>query len=300
MASFEHERRSQQAASEYGKKFSSRNHAEQRFQSGLFAYFAGDYSRALGEFEIACETASQRSDHERFVEICSYILRILAEREEFKKIERIEARVLAIAGSVTLQSRVHSRIHYVLGICNCYQDSKHDQAMDRFRQAIDLAVSAGEKSALASPLYGAATVLYARGRFDEALKQLNRLEILLSCLHLPDLISASYLLRSMILRNRAIIEYPHHLPTASSERKKASSCETGPLPAKARRESNNALRDSGSDFAAAIDESLNVAWKAFDSLKHNPNLVLYLNTLCVLGSLFTLKQDFFRPVSTWI
>jgi DNA-binding winged helix-turn-helix (wHTH) protein len=217
---------------------------EHRFQHGLYAYYRGDYSEALIELEKVCENAASLGDHARFIETCGYVLRILAEHEEFARIKRIETRVLAILSTVDLPLRVQSRVMYILGICNCYQESQHDQAMNRFREAIDCAIQAEDKEALAAPLYGAATVLYARQRYDEALRQLDRLEVLLSCLQLRDLQSASQLLRSMILRNQNQNE-----------------------------------------------TALAAAWLAFDSLKEQPNLVLYLNTLCVLGTLYTAKGD---------
>jgi tetratricopeptide (TPR) repeat protein len=116
--------------------------------------------------------------------------------------------------------------------------------MNRFREAIDLAVVAGDKEALASPLYGAATVLYARGLYKEAINEMERLEVLLGCLSLPDLQAASRLLKAMILRKQG-----------------------------------------------EIDPALVAAWSAYDSLKLNPQLVLYPHILCVIGQLHHLKGD---------
>lgn len=222
----------------------SRGASDRRFQQGLFAYHRGDYTVALREFEKAGEAAAQADDHSRFVETCTFVLRILAEREEFERIQRIEDRVVAILAAADLPARLKSRAMYILGICACYQDTRHDQAMNRFRDAIDFAILSEDKEALASPLYGAATVLYARGRFDEALKELGRLDILLSCLALPELNSASRLLRSLILRNQG-----------------------------------------------HIDDALESAWSSYETLKHHPHLVIYLHTLCTLGTIYTLKGD---------
>ena len=223
---------------------SSRSSGDQRFQIGLYAYHRGDYTHALSHLEKACEIFARHGQHDKFIECCTYLLRILAEREEFGRIERIEERVLNILANVELRASLKSRVMYVLGICSCYQDSLHDQAMNRFREAIDFAVLGEDKAALAAPLYGAATVLYARQRYDEALMQLERLGVLMSCLSLPDIQSASHLLSAMIRRN-----------------------------------------------LGQVDQALESAWKAFDSLKNHPHMVLYLNTLCVLGTLYTAKND---------
>jgi DNA-binding winged helix-turn-helix (wHTH) protein len=228
-------------------KPSSRRTFDRRFEQGLFAYHRGDYSIALIELEKSCEAALISRDFPKYVEACTYVLRILAEREEFAKIDRLEQRVLKILSAKEtseLSPRLKSRALYVLGICSCYQESQHDQAMRRFREAIDFAMLGDDKEALAAPLYGAATAMYASQSYDEALRELDRLGVLLSCLKLPDISSASHLLRSMVLRNQGNLE-----------------------------------------------EALASAWKSFESLKHHPHLVLYLHTLCVLGTIFIKKGD---------
>jgi tetratricopeptide (TPR) repeat protein len=226
---------------------SHRRIAERRFEQGLFAYHRGDYSLALKDFEKSCDAALVSRNFPRYVEACTYVLRILAEREEFAKIDRIEQHVLKILAAADvseLSSRLKSRALYVIGICNCYQASRHEQAMRRFREAIDFAMLGDDKEALAAPLYGAATAMYAGNHLDEALRELDRLGVLLSCLKVPDITSASHLLRAMVLRNQGV-----------------------------------------------LDEALASAWKSFESLKHHPHLVLYLHTLCVLGTIYIKKGD---------
>jgi tetratricopeptide (TPR) repeat protein len=218
--------------------------ADRRFQQGLFAYHRGETKSALKEFEKACEVSKQQGDYTRYVEASTYLLRILAEREDFSRIETIETQVFSVLAMHELPVRLKSRVMYILGICSCYQDTRHDQAMNRFREAIDYAVASDDKEALAPPLYGAATVLYARGRYDEALKELSRLEILLSCLSLPELSATSSLMRAMIRRNQN-----------------------------------------------RLDEALEAAWAAYETLKHHPHLGIYLHTLCTLGTVYTMKGD---------
>ncbi len=223
---------------------SSRNAADRRFQQGLFAYYRGEYSTALREFSKVADATALSGDQARYVEACTFLLRILAEREEFAKIATIEIQVLDIVQTKALPAKLKSRAMYILGICSCYQEQRHEQAMNLFREAIDYAVASDDKEALASPLYGAATVLYARGRYDEALKELARLEILLSCLAMPELSATTHLLRSMIRRNQG-----------------------------------------------RLDEALEAAWAAYETLKHHPHIVLYLHTLVALGTIYTGKGD---------
>jgi tetratricopeptide (TPR) repeat protein len=222
----------------------SRTAIERRFQQALFAYYRGETKAALKDFEKVAELSKANRDDVRYVEASTYVLRILAEREDFSRIELIESQIFSVLTTRELPVRLKSRVMYILGICSCYQDTRHDQAMNRFREAIDYAVASDDKEALASPLYGAATVLYARGRYDEALKELARLDILLSCLSLPELSATSSLLRALIRRNQS-----------------------------------------------RLDEALEAAWSAYETLKNLPQLWVYMQTLVTLGTIYTLKGD---------
>lgn len=218
-----------------------------RMQKGVIAYHKGDYSIALAEFDKVATLSLAAGDTAMYLETCTYLLRILAEYEEFARIEGIEKTILKALESpeaAKLSSKLKSHALYVLGICNCYQENRHAQAMVRFRQAIDFAMIDEDRTTLAPPLYGAATVLYALQRYDDTLKELDRLGVLLSCLEVPDLKSAMHLLRALVRRNQG-----HY------------------------------------------DEALESAWKAFESLKDHPQVVLYLHTLCAIGEIYTLKGD---------
>ncbi len=234
-----------------------------RFQSALFAYHRGDYLRALPEFEKLGERLYRSGDWTRYVECSIYVLRLLAEQEDFKKVDKVEARLQEIeslrksktSSSHTLDAigkpttvdaspKLWSRLHYVLGICHVYRGNQHEAAMDRFRQSIQSAMTCDDRSALAWPLYGAATVLYARERFEDALRELDKLKTLLSCCPVSEIESSAHLLNALILRNQG-----------------------------------------------RLDAALQATWEAFESLKDQPHLGLYLHTLATLGTIFTQKNE---------
>ncbi len=221
-----------------------------RFQAALFSYHRGEYTKALPEFEKISERLYRAGDWPRFVESSIYVLRLLAEQEDFKKVDRIEARLRDIeatkasrlAGSIS--PKLWSRLHYVLGICHVYRGQQHEAAMDRFRDSIQAAIECDDRSALAWPLYGAATVLYARDRHDDAIRELEKLKTLLSCCPVPEIASSAHLLHALILRNQG-----------------------------------------------KLDQALQSTWVAFETLRDQPHLGLYLHTLATLGTIFSLKND---------
>ena len=239
-----------------------------RFHAALYSYHRGDYSSALPEFEKLADRFQREGDGARFIECSIYVLRLLAEQENFSKVEKIEDCILKFFGNVRsnnvrsnnvrsnnvrsngvpnrsrISPKLLSRMHYVLGICLVYQGDKHEEAMDRFRESIQFAVESEDRAALGWPLYGAATILYARGRFDDALRELEKLKTLLSCNPIPEISSSALLLNSLILRNQK-----------------------------------------------KLDAALHAAWDAFESLRHQPHLGLYMHTLATLGTIFIEKNE---------
>ncbi len=218
-----------------------------RFHAALYSYHRGDYTSSRPEFEKLADRFYRMGDGARFIECSVYVIRLLAEQEEFSKVAKIEERILKFfeqADRSKINPKLLSRMHYVLGICLVYQGNKHEAAMDRFRESIQLAIECADRSALAWPLYGAATILYARGRFDDAIRELEKLKTLLSCREIPEISSSALLLNALILRNQK-----------------------------------------------KLDEALRVAWEAFESLKQQPHLGLYLHTLTTLGTIFSEKGD---------
>lgn len=182
---------------------------ERRFHRALGLYAAGRLREASHEIEFAIERAENIGEVGLFVESCVYWLRILAELEKFESIKQIEERVKRLflsAPPEDIPPTLRVKILYTLGICHCYQDNRYDQAMAYFREAVDLAMQEGDKAVLAYPLYGIATVLYARSQFDEALSEVERLGVLLNSFPNADLNSASWLLKALITRNRGDLD----------------------------------------------------------------------------------------------
>jgi tetratricopeptide (TPR) repeat protein len=219
--------------------------AQRRFDRALQLYRSGRLYEAEDDFRTASARALQGQEPNLFIECTTYLIRILAEQERFGEIDQLEREVRHwYDRSRDLNLRVRAKGLYVLGIANVYQETRHEEAMNLFREAVDLAVLAEDRSALADPLYGAATVLYARGRYPDARLELDRLDVLLSVQRRPELESAVLLLRALIARNQK-----------------------------------------------NFSEALEMAWRAFESVRSNPNLILSIQSLILLAQLHALKGE---------
>lgn len=184
-----------------------------RFQAALYAYHSGDYSTALPEFEKLAERFLARGEIDHFIECAVYQIRLLAEREEFERVSTIEKKVASVVQqSSSVSPHLQSRLMYVLGICHVYQGQRHDLAINFFRESIQRALAitdstgAADRSPLAWPLYRAATVLYARERYDDAIRELEKLRTLLGCFPIPEINTSAHLLHALIMRNKGEFE----------------------------------------------------------------------------------------------
>ena len=189
-----------------------------RFLSGVYAYRSGDYVAAQHIFQRLGETALRQGQSNLEIECQSYLLRILAEREEFEAIHRLrdglEKRLSAKTTTPSLDLKLKARALYVIGLCSVYQPDSHDEAMSYFLQSIQSAIESGDRSSLAWPLYGTATLLYARERYEDALKELSKLTTLMQLWPVPELGASVPLLHALILRNQG--HYPAALEQAWS------------------------------------------------------------------------------------
>lgn len=197
-----------------------------RLQAALFLYQSGNYSQALPEFERLADRALARGEPDIFLECSAYQIRLLAESENFGAVARVEEKVRSVLSSThSIDPKLRSRIMYVLGICCVYQGGsnqstetrgeeqtreirtpRHEEAVNRFRESIQFAIESGDRSALAWPLYGTATVLYARGRYDDAIAEIDKLRTLLDCHPIADLESSAHLLHALIARNQGRLD----------------------------------------------------------------------------------------------
>lgn len=233
-----------------------------KFQLALQFYLKGDYSQALEIFSQLMERSQRSSDPSFKTECAIYLIRLLAEQERFEEIAAVESSLVALMRSVqsgetasrssSLRSsaiiaspQVECRLYYVLGIARVYRSAPPEESLSYFHKAMERAMGADDRSLLAWPLYGAATVLYSVGRHADSLSELEKLDALLSCYPTPELAVSSSLLKSLIARNQR--------------------------------------KDS---------EALKYAWSAFDQLKLEPNLVLYLHTLTAIGSIYLQTADY--------
>jgi DNA-binding winged helix-turn-helix (wHTH) protein len=174
---------------------------EHWIQEARFFYERADYGRALELFQKAAQQFRAKGQANEFVECSVFSLRILAEREQFEQLQPLRAELQELLLKTNLDKSSASRAHYAIGVSLSFDLETAEGAVNNFRQAIEFALAAGDKSALPYPIYGIVNHLYAQEKYEEALKELKTLDVLLSVQEIPDLACGSLLLKGLIKRN---------------------------------------------------------------------------------------------------
>ncbi|MES2966044.1 MAG: helix-turn-helix domain-containing protein [Bdellovibrionota bacterium] len=215
-------------------------------RDGIGAFHQASFVRALELLQRAALAHLTAGHVDRYIECTTYVLRILAEREEFAKIDEIEKRILVMIQHETLTDRLLSRVHYMLGVCQSVRiPERAVEAGQSFERSIHHALESQDRRVLAYPIYGHAFLAFGMGSLEQAKLQLDRLQLILDHVYVADLEIGSHILRGLIFRNEG-------------------------------------------QFEPALAEM----WKAYQALREQPNVVLYVHALHGLGSIYLRKGDY--------
>ncbi len=175
-------------------------------REGIYCYHRAAYNQALHHFMQAARAWQELGHHDRWLEACIYTLRIHAELERTASINETETLVVQALNTQVLSSSIRGRAYYILGVCKTFRAETIDLAVAYYRTAIQLAVEADDKRSLAYPIYGLANVAWYRGQYDETAAELEKLELILDCISIPELRSGSKILLGLLLRNKGDLD----------------------------------------------------------------------------------------------
>ena len=177
---------------------------EYHYEMGRLYYDRADYTKALDKLEKACVLFLENKQYFRYVETLNYVLRILVEKDDTKKIQELKERLqdLVLKENVELGSRTH----YILGLCSYYREGQEQVALEYFQKALVIALETDNKTDMCYAIYGIANANYSAGKLEDSLKELYNLDVFFGALELPELQISSRLLNGLIHRNRGNYE----------------------------------------------------------------------------------------------
>lgn len=162
--------------------------AERLFEIGKLYCDRGDYALALPNILEASEIFLKEKKFDDYLKSIQFILRIHAEKENYDEITTIKDKLhdLVIRDGIELNSKTY----YTLGVCANYKNQV-ESSHDYFKRALELSLKTNNQEDMCHAIYGISICYRQQKKYEEALKELGNLDIILRVLNIKELQIAS-------------------------------------------------------------------------------------------------------------
>ena len=200
------------------------NEAERLLEIGKLYCDRGDYGLALPNLQNAAKSFLTEKKYDSYLKATQYILRIQAEKENHEEITTIKDQLhdLVIHQGINLNSKTY----YTLGVCANYK-GQIESSLDYFKRALELSVKSNSQEDMCHAILGLSICYRQQKKYDEALKELNNLNIILRVLNISELKVSSANSQARILMDQKKYDQAlEHLWVAYDETKKSKQLNT--------------------------------------------------------------------------
>jgi tetratricopeptide (TPR) repeat protein len=166
------------------------------FETGKLLSELGDFKASIEKLELAAEGYSRLRDHRQFIKCLTLCLRMYAEMEDAKALQRVKERLYDYVTREKIE--LNSTTYYTLALASSYR-GEFAQALEYLEKALALALADDSKEDMCYAIHGLAAVYWSLGRTEDALKELYNLRVFFQVLKLPDLEVSSQILNGYIL-----------------------------------------------------------------------------------------------------
>lgn len=177
--------------------------AQSLFEVGKLYCDRGDLLLAIEKITAASELFLEQKDTTQFVNSINLLLRLYAETEQFDRINTIKERLQDLVIKENLEP--NSKTYYTLALCASYKDQL-ETALDYLQKALSLALAQDNKADICYAISGFSIVYRRQGRFLDALRELEKLDVFFEVLDIPELRISSYLTHAQILAGQKEFE----------------------------------------------------------------------------------------------
>ena len=150
------------------------NSAKTQYELASLYFQKAEFNKALDCFQSAAQQFFESQDISNFLLSAQKILRIYAEKEDYKSIDCYKSWLqdLAVQKQITLDAKTY----YVLALCAFYKKDI-DKALEYTEKSLALALKANNKEDICYAIHGISIIYTSMGRFDEALKEIYNLRV---------------------------------------------------------------------------------------------------------------------------
>lgn len=178
---------------------SNRNFASPAFELGQLYFEKGEMSLALEHFQKAEKEFLEMKNFSDFLKSSQKILRILAEKEDYKAVNAYKDKLQSLA--VKEKISLDSKTYYVLALCSFFQ-GESEVALEYTEKALALALATDNKEDICYAIHGISIIYTSMGRLDDALKEIYNLRIFFQVISNVELQIQSDIVSAHILRKK--------------------------------------------------------------------------------------------------
>lgn len=156
-----------------------------------------DFKKAEEHFKKAEAMYFQTKEFSGYLEVVNKLLRIYAEMENYDAIDSYKEKLQNLV--LKEKVRLDARTYHTLGLCAAYK-KQHKVALEYLEKSLGQALASDDKENICNAVHGIALVYFQLDRFEDALKEINNLEVFFQVLTLSELKLRSQMLNGHILR----------------------------------------------------------------------------------------------------
>lgn len=159
----------------------------------------GDLFLAIEKIQKAADLFEKAQDATGYVDCINLLLRLFAETEQDERIHQVKERLQDAVIKEKLEP--NSKTYYTLALCASYKNQL-ETALDYLQKAQALALASNNKQDICFAVSGFSIVYRRQGRFAEALKEIEKLNVFLEVLDIPELRVSTLLTHAQILADQ--------------------------------------------------------------------------------------------------
>lgn len=173
--------------------------ADGLFEIGKLYFDRGDFFLAIEKLVAVAPLFLEAKNAELYIKTQNLLLRAYAETEQDDKINQIKELLQDLVIKENIEP--NAKTYYTLALCASFKE-QHETSLEYLQKSLNLALATDNKVDLCYAIGGFTKVYSSLGRWDEALKEIENLNVFFEVIDVPEIKIASKIQHSIILTGK--------------------------------------------------------------------------------------------------
>lgn len=165
---------------------------------GTLYFERGDTLKSISLLEPVVAQCLEEKKKTALIECVSVLFRCYVELKDFDKIDALKEQILLPERNLVEKS-LQPKIYYHLALCESARRN-YDLSYEYCQTSLKLSLDLQLRDDVAHAILGTAIVLYYKGQYGEALKEIYNLQVFMGAYDVPKITVSTHILKGNILR----------------------------------------------------------------------------------------------------